>query len=134
METDGVDVLYPKEGELRGEGFGLFDSDISDDEIVVERSFIEQTILNCNAIIFCNYDNHLGSTSSMEFIMFNKLNSNFKDSNSCFPIYLLEDINIDELSQLNQRLVKQNMKNGILKVGINQFYNDFLKKENSLKR
>lgn len=133
LERDGVMVLYPQ-GKLNGDGFGFFESDNSDDEIIVERAFIEQTIHKCNAIIFCNYDNHLGLTSTMEFEIFNKINSFFSSFYNGFPIYLLENINYNELNEPTKLLVSQNITKGILKIGINKFYDDFIKKEEIFER
>ena len=36
LERDGVMVLYPQ-GKLNGDGFGFFESDNSDDEIIFGR-------------------------------------------------------------------------------------------------
>ena len=137
----GIDVLYPPEGDMSLDNYGFFDSDKrtgdnNKDFDRAEMSFLYKTLQKCHAIIFCNYDGYLGRMTSNELYFFTSLivcnyekEEYYNLSNAYIPIYLLEEIdvnlykNYDELGDFSI-LLKYGIEKGLIKVGLNSFYED----------
>ena len=142
----GIDVLYPPEGDMSLDNYGFFDSDRrtgdnNKDFDRAEMSFLYKTLKKCDAIIFCNYDGYLGRMTSNELYFFLSLIvCNFEKGqekyynlvNGYIPIYLLEEVNVDSFNNSDELgdfliLLKYGMDNGLIKVGLNSFYDDLEK-------
>ena len=140
----GIDVLYPPDGDMSLDNYGFFDSDRrtgdnNNDFDRAEMNFIYKTFQKCDAIIICNYDGYLGRMTSNELYFFTSLIvCNYEEekyynlSNAYIPIYLLDEIdvnlykNYDELGDFSI-LFKFGMDKGLIKVGLNSFYEDLEK-------
>lgn len=141
---NGIDVLYPPSGDMSDDSYGFFDSDkrTGDDKKdfrTAELSFVHKTFLECDAIIFCNFDGYLGKMTTNELYLFSSLiacnyyekqNSNYNILNGYIPIYLLEEVNIesfrtpDELGDF-ATLLEYGMEKSLIKIGLKSFYEDF---------
>ena len=142
----GIDVLYPPEGDMSLDNYGFFDSDrrtgdSNKDFDRAEMNFLYKTYKKCDAIIFCNFDGYLGRMTSNELYFFSSLIvCNFEKGqeeyynlvNGYIPIYLLEEVNVDSFNNSDELgdfliLLKYGMDNGLIKVGLNSFYDDLEK-------
>ena len=142
----GIDVLYPPEGDMSLDNYGFFDSDrrtgdSNKDFDRAEMNFLYKTLKKCDAIIFCNFDGYLGRMTSNELYFFSSLIvCNFEKGqeeyynlvNGYIPIYLLEEVNVDSFNNSDELgdfliLLKYGMDNGLIKVGLNSFYDDLEK-------
>ena len=145
LEKD-INVLYPPEGDMSDDNYGFFDSDRrtgdnNRDFDKAEMNFLYKTFRKCDAIIFCNFDGYLGRMTSNELYFFSslivcnyekELEKNYNLVNGYIPIYLLEEINVDSLKNYDELgdfliLLKYGMDNGLIKVGLNSFYDDLEK-------
>ena len=143
LMDQGIDVLYPPEGNMSDDNYGFFSTDKrtgndSEDFGFAEINFLHKTLRMCDAIIFCNYDGYLGKTTNELFFFASLIVSSYNEDMSKYynvskdyiPIYLLEEVDIeslrspDELADLAS-LLEYGMKKGLIKVGIEKFYDDF---------
>lgn len=140
--NQGIDVLYPPEGDMSDDKYGFFEDDTRTgdntyDFGLAEMNFVYDTFESCDAIILCNYDGYIGKMTSYELGLFamlicanyqneNKINSPLK---GYILVYLLEDIDIekyrssDEIGDLATWL-EYGINVGLIKIGIDSFYND----------
>jgi len=145
LEKD-INVLYPPDGDMSDDNYGFFDSDRrtgdnNRDFDKAEMNFLYKTFQKCDAIIFCNFDGYLGRMTSNELYFFSSLivcnyekeqEKYYNLVNGYIPIYLLEEINVDSLKNYDELgdfliLLKYGMDNGLIKVGLNSFYDDLEK-------
>ena len=142
----GIEVLYPPEGDMSLDNYGFFDSDRrtgdnNKDFDRAEMDFLYKTLQKCHAIIFCNFDGYLGRMTSNELYFFTSLivcnyekEKYYSLSNSYIPIYLLEEIDVDLYKKYDElgnfsTLLKYGIEKGLIKVGLNSFYEDLEKGE-----
>ena len=142
----GIEVLYPPEGDMSLDNYGFFDSDRrtgdnNKDFDRAEMDFLYKTLQKCHAIIICNYDGYLGRMTSNELYFFTSLivcnyekEKYYSLSNSYIPIYLLEEIDVDLYKKYDElgnfsTLLKYGIEKGLIKVGLNSFYEDLEKGE-----
>lgn len=142
----GIEVLYPPGGDMSLDNYGFFDSDRrtgdnNKDFDRAEMNFLYKTLKKCDAIIICNYDGYLGRMTSNELYFFTSLivcnyekEKYYSLSNSYIPIYLLEEIDVDLYKKYDElgnfsTLLKYGIEKGLIKVGLNSFYEDLEKGE-----
>ncbi len=135
LEEAGVNVLYPPKGEMDDSEYGFFESDEktgdpNSDFARAEMKFLHGTLRKCDAIIFCNYDGHLGQMSSYESYFFisaiiTEGIDKYYNSFGSLPIYMTDEVNYDDCSDFLGELFKSGISSGFIKIGIDNFYDDF---------
>ena len=67
LKNNGYEILAPKLSNIKTDknGFIIFESDISDNPIIIESNFIENCLKSEN-IIVCNKDGYIGNTVMFE--------------------------------------------------------------------
>lgn len=135
LEEIGVNVLYPPQGDMDDSEYGFFESDektgdSNSDFARAEMKFLHKTLRKCNAIIFCNYEGHLGQMSRYESYFFitaviTECIDTYYNSFGSIPIYMTDDINYDDCPDFLGELFKEGISAGYIKIGIDKFYNDF---------
>ena len=141
----GIAVLYPPEGDMSRDSYGFFASDkrTGDDNQDFSRAemyFLHKTLKKCDAIIICNYEGHLGTMTSYELYFFSYLFASYDEKQNSYydmfdgyiPIYLLEAVDLESLRTTDElgdfaTLLEYGIEQGLIKVGLNSFYEDIEK-------
>lgn len=129
LKDKGINVLYPQ-GKMDDSEYGFFDNDkrTGDDAydfVIAENRFLKRTQRKCNAIIFCNYDGRLGTMSGYESYYFYAMLVTKEEGENPIPIYMTDEIDYSKCADYLGEIYKYGIADGIIKIGIDEFYKDF---------